>query len=77
MDKITGRFFIYNNRNKVIVFSKEPVKTSDRDDKSSPLIEMDVLDENPCRKDPTLYIIELEKYSLLLIIGGYRESKDK
>jgi hypothetical protein len=33
---------------------------------------MNLMDTLPCRRDPTLYILEEEDYSVLLVIGGYR-----
>lgn len=39
-EKRTGRFFMYDNNNKILCFSNTPVKNSERDDKSRPLIEM-------------------------------------
>jgi hypothetical protein len=73
MDRTTGRFFIYNNcNNKVLVFSKEPRRNGESDDKSKPLIEMDVRDQGIGRIDPSLYVIEGNEFSILLVIGGYR-----
>ncbi|KRX02451.1 hypothetical protein PPERSA_10068 [Pseudocohnilembus persalinus] len=70
----TGRYFIYDNNNKILCFSSQPTKNSDRDDRSRPLIEMFLEDENP-RIDPTLYIKEFENFSCLMVIGGYRRSQ--
>lgn len=76
MDKITGRYFIYNNNNKVLVFSHNPIKYSERDDRTKPLFEMDLNDENGCRLDPSLYVLEFNDYSMLMVIGGYKKKKD-
>ena len=77
MDRVSGRFFIYNNRDKILVFSKEPVMISEREDKSKPLIEIELKDQYPYRIDPTLYIIEEKDFSMLLVIGGYKKHKNK
>lgn len=53
----TGRYFIYDNKNKILCFSHCPKVFSEKDDKSKPLIEMFLEDEN-IRYDPTLYIKE-------------------
>jgi hypothetical protein len=72
IERTTGRIFVYNNNNKILVYSHKPERVSDTDDKSKPLIEMNLMDTLPCRRDPTLYILEEEDYSVLLVIGGYR-----
>jgi hypothetical protein len=38
---------------------------------------MDLNDDNGCRLDPSLYIIEFHEYSILMVIGGYKKKKDE
>ena len=47
-EKTTGRFFIYDNNNKILVYSSNPITTG-RDDRTKPLIDMDLRDEKPYR----------------------------
>ena len=70
-DKCTGRFFIYDNDGKILVFSKEP-----ESDRSKPLIEM-YLNEDLPRINPTLFIVEQKDFSILFLIGGYVQKKSK
>ena len=48
-NKGKGRFFIYDNNNKILVYSSNPIKKSERDDRTKPLIDMDLRDEKPYR----------------------------
>ncbi len=77
IDPIYGRHFIYNNDDKILIFSHNPVQKP-YNDKSKPLIEINLEDkyeEGELRKpriDPTLHIINDKKGNCaLLVIGGY------
>ncbi len=83
IDPISGRHFIYNNDDKILIFSHNPIYNR-YNDKSKPLIEislddkMEDIDNNNTKKtknpriDPTLHIINDNKgNSALLVIGGH------
>ena len=48
-EKTTGRFFIYDNNNKILVYSSNPMTRTGRDDRTKPLIDTDLIDEKPYR----------------------------
>lgn len=73
-EKSTGRFFIYDNNDTILVYSNRPVKTSVVKDKSKPLMEMHLLDKDVVRVNPTVFVLENDYYEnthLLLVAGGY------
>ena len=48
-EKMTGIFFIYDNNNKILVYNSSPKTRTGRDDRTKPLIDMDLRDEKPYR----------------------------